>query len=92
MTCRDLAPAIVQCLGTGSPALHQLIAAHLSRRDPAPAIAQAILERCLLEDFGQAEVYRWIRAMWPTSTCEEMTRAYRIASELFAVDFLAREA
>lgn len=92
MTRRDLAPAIVQSLGTDSLALNHLVVAHISRRDPAPALAEAIIERHLLEDFGQAEVYRWIRRMWPTATPQEMTRAYRIASELFAVDYLARGA
>ena len=92
MSRRDFAPSIVRSLGSQSAALRQLMAASRSHRDPAPAIAQAILEKGFLEVCSQAEVYRWIHYMWPPSTREEMCRAYRIASELFAVDFLAREA
>lgn len=92
MSQHHLALRVVRSLGPDSLALQQLMAAHRSHRDPAPAIAQAILEKAFLEDLSQAEVYRWICAMWPSSTAEEMTRAYRIASELFAVDYLMQDA
>lgn len=81
---------LVHTMPSDSRALVQLALADLKGLDTAPALAQAIIEKGFLEDCGQAEVYRWLIYFWPGLTRDEMCRAYRLASELFAADFLER--